>query len=165
MRRYILQRWFETGCGATLVICQMKVEEYLKDKLPKGIAIEHYNDVAGLDVYKDVRLLILIGRTAPGPKAMETLAGALSGKQPKLVKPGPDGYTGYPRIKHGIKLQDGSGRATYGDQHPDAFTEAIRWQVHEGELLQAIGRARAINRTPENPLDIDLLLIPTCRSR
>ena len=157
MRRYILQRWFETGCGATLVICQMKVEEYLKDKLPKGIAIEHYNDVAGLDVYKDVRLLILIGRTAPGPKAMETLAGALSGKQPKLVKPGPDGYTGYPRIKHGIKLQDGSGRATYGDQHPDAFTEAIRWQVHEGELLQAIGRARAINRTPENPLDIDLL--------
>jgi Bifunctional DNA primase/polymerase, N-terminal/Primase C terminal 2 (PriCT-2) len=157
VRRYILQRWFETGCKPSLVICQMKVEEYLKDKLPKEIAIEHYNDVAGLDIYKDVRLLILIGRTAPGPRAMEIMAGALSGKQPKLTRPGPDGYTGYPRIKQGIRVQDGSGRSTRNDQHPDAFVEGVRWLVHEGELLQAMGRGRGINRTDDNPLDIDLM--------
>jgi hypothetical protein len=33
--------------------------------------------------------------------------------------------------------------------------------VHEGELMQAVGRARGVNRTRATPLDIDLLL-DTC---
>ena len=46
---------------------------------------------------------------------------------------------------------------TIGDQHPDAEAEAVRSQVHEAELLQAFGRARALNRTADMPLDADLL--------
>ena len=69
LRRYILKRSMELGGAPALVVCQQKLEEYLKQmKLPDNIKVEHYNDISGLDDYKDVRLLILIGRTAPGPR-------------------------------------------------------------------------------------------------
>jgi hypothetical protein len=157
MRRHILQRWIETGRGATLVICQQKVEEWLRGRLPGAIELAHYNDIAGLDEFKWVRLLILIGRTAPGPRAMEALAGALSGAQPTLAADGPNGFAWYDRIKQGIRLRDDRGIRTFGDRHPDSFVEMVRWQIHEGELIQALGRARGVNRTAATPLDVDLL--------
>jgi putative DNA primase/helicase len=159
---YIFKRWMETGRQSTLVICQQKVEDWLREHgVPKDTKIAHYNDIAGLDDFKDVRLLLLIGRTAPGPRAMESLAGALTGALPTIVPDEPKGFTWYPPVKRGIALRDGFGIATTGDQHPDAMVEAIRWQVHEAQLMQAIGRGRAVNRTAATPLDIDLLF-DTC---
>ena len=156
LRRYILRRWLETGRAATLVIAQEKVEKWLKlEGLPDDITVEHFNDISGIDHFKDVRLLILAGRTAPGTEAMEALAGTLSGVSPTSVSGA--GFKWYDRVERGIRLADGSGIATVGDRHPDAFVEGVRWQVHEGELIQAFGRARGVNRTAETPLDIDML--------
>ncbi len=158
VRRYVLQRWMETGRQPTLVICQMKVDEWLACcGLPQGITVEHYNDVSGIDDYRDVRLLVLVGRTAPGPGAIETMAAALSGAQPVACSSADGRFAWYPRVKRGIRLADGRGIETQGDRHPDDFVEAVRWQVHEAELMQAIGRARGINRTALTPLDVDLL--------
>ena len=145
VRRYILQRWIETGRGPTLVICQQKVEEYLRQcGLPANITLAHYNNIAGLDDFKEVRLKILIGRTAPGPQAMEALAAALSGsaaarrrwrraERLRLVSTG---------SRAASACATGAGSGHRGDQHPDPFVEMIRWQVHEGELMQAFGRGR-----------------------
>jgi hypothetical protein len=158
VRRYVLQRWIETGRQSTLVICQKKVDEWLVGSgLPKGIAVEHYNDIAGLDDYRGVRLLVAVGRTAPGPTAVETMAAALSGVQPVACTSVGGGFAWYPQVKRGIRRSDGTGIETKGDRHPDDFVEAVRWQINEGELVQAIGRARGINRTAKTPLDIDLL--------
>ena len=88
IRRYVLKRWIELGCMSTLVVCQMKVEAELKKRgLPDGITVAHYNDIAGIDDWRDVRLLILVGRTAPGPDKMEEIAGALSGARPMKSRP------------------------------------------------------------------------------
>jgi hypothetical protein len=54
-------------------------------------------------------------------------------------------------------LRDGRGIKIAADEHPDRFVESVRWLTHEAELIQAIGRARAVNRTDETPVDIDLL--------
>ena len=54
-------------------------------------------------------------------------------------------------------MRTGSGIATKGDLHPDPDVEAVRWQIHEAELVQALGRGRGVNRTAVNPLDVDLL--------
>ena len=144
------------------MICQQKVEDWLRQcGLPANITLAHYNDIAGLDDFKAVRLAMLIGRTAPGPRAMEALAAALSGRQPIEATAGPGGFVWYERVTRGIRLRDGRGIKTSGDQHPDPFVEMIRWQVHEGELMQALGRARGVNRTAATPLDIDLLF-DTC---
>ena len=58
-------------------------------------------------------------------------------------------------------MRTGSGIATKGDLHPDPDVEAVRWQIHEAELVQALGRARGVSRTTVNPLNADLLF-DTC---
>ena len=142
MRRYILQRWIETGRQATLVICQQKVENWLCGSAGcrRTSRWRTTTTSPGDDDFKAVRLAILIGRTAPGPRAMEALAAALSGRQPVEATARADGFVWYDRVTRGIRLRDGRGIRTSGDQHPDPFVEMIRWQVHEGELMQAVGR-------------------------
>ena len=162
VRRHILERYLAFGRQRMLVICQMKLEEWLKTRgLPPNIVVEHFNDITGLDDYRDVRLMLLIGRTAPGPQAMEALSAALTGKCPVSASAGNSGFHWYNDIKRGIRLRNGSSVTTWGDQHPDPDVEAIRWLICEGELVQAFGRARAINRTASTPLDADLLF-DTC---
>jgi hypothetical protein len=157
LRRYTLQRWMETGRQQTLVVCQEKVEDWLAEKLPDSITVAHFNDIAGLDDFKDARLLILAGRTQPGPEAVEALAAALTGAQPTMVAADPRGFTWYPQIERGIRMADGRGIAVDGDQHLDPAAESIRWQICEAELIQALGRGRAVNRTAASTLDVDLL--------
>jgi putative DNA primase/helicase len=161
VRRYILQRFIELGRPPTLVICQAVPEKWLRERgLPPEISLAHYNDIAGLDDYKHVRLLILVGRTQPGPAAVELLAGALTGRQSDAVGNG-GAFAWYPRVTRGIRVADGSVVAVDGDEHPDPFAELVRQQICEAQLIQAIGRGRGINRTAADPLDIDLLF-DTC---
>jgi hypothetical protein len=156
--RYILKRWVETGRGPTLVIAQKGIREALSGRLPDTIRLEHFNAIAGLDGYKDVRLLITIGRTEPKPLAVEDFAGALAGTEPARAKAAqPNGITWYDRVQRGITRKDGSAVAVECSAHADPLAEAVRWQVCEAELIQAIGRGRGVNRTPETPLDIDVL--------
>jgi hypothetical protein len=84
--RYVLRRWVELGRPSTLVIAQIEAEKRLRERLPQCIHLRHYNDVCGDDQYRGVRLLVLVGRTAPGPAGPELLAGTLTGRQP-LARP------------------------------------------------------------------------------
>ncbi len=158
LRRHILKRWIETGRQPSLVICQQKVEAWLKDRLPATIMTAHLNAISGLDHYRGVRLLIIAGRTIPDPYKVEAIAATISGVMPKSVAADADAFAWYERVKRAIRLRDGTGRNTFGDRHPDPLVEAIRWLICEGELVQAIGRGRGINRDENSPLDIDLLL-------
>jgi hypothetical protein len=70
---------------------------------------------------------------------------------------GVNGFNWYPQVRRGIRLKDGSGVAVDGDQHPDPFAESVRQLITEAELVQALGRARAVNRSLQAPLDVELL--------
>jgi putative DNA primase/helicase len=154
-----------------VVICQKEVRLWLQDAetkhkwywkvprpgiaLPEGIALEHYNAIAGLDLHKSVRLLVTIGRTLPRHEAVEAIAGALTGKQPALEAPTGRGYGKVPRA---IRMADGTSVEVLNcDQHVDETAEAIRLQICEAELVQAIGRGRGVIRTAETPLDVDIV--------
>jgi hypothetical protein len=167
VRRYVLQRWLESGRQPLLVICQKDVEAWLREAgLPDGIAVEHFNAISGLDEHKHVRSLILVGRTIPAPERVEAIAGALTGVQPVKMPPAEEGKPSpeegkpspwYDRVTRGIRMVDGTGIAVETDQHPDPMAESVRYQICEAELMQALGRARGINRTAEKPLQIDVL--------
>lgn len=158
LRRYILQRWLETDRLTMLVIAQQAYEQWLAASgMPEGIRIEHFNNIAGLDRHKDVRSLILIGRTIPRPEAVEGFAAALTGVEPTKARVQPNGTSWYDRVTRGIRRPDGTGTAVECDQHPDPTAEAVRWQICEAELVQALGRGRGVNRTAATPLDIDIL--------
>lgn len=165
MVRYIVKRWLECERGKTLVIAQQEFEtKVLKRQLPEEIGLLHFNALSGVDAFKDVRLCIIIGRTLPKSSDVESLAGILSGAKPEAADAVDDDAEDdegdalrYERVKHGIRLRDGTGRAVRVNEHPHPLCEALRWQACEGELMQAIGRPRGINRTADTALDIDLM--------
>src|SRR5262249_18415893 len=123
--RHIRERYLALNRPPTVVICQQKVEEWLKPKLPDNLAVDPSNTITGLDAYRDVRLMLLIGRTAPGPVAMETLAAALTGKCPAPAPAANNGFRWFDQTPRGIRLRDGSGIATKGDLHPDPDLHAV----------------------------------------
>jgi len=129
----------------------------LSRSVPFNIEVEWFNNVSGLDDYKDARLLIAIGRTQPGPSDIEGIAGALTGLEPFKASLKANGSAWFDKIVRGIRLKDGTGHPVDCDLHPDPMVEAIRSQICEAELIQAIGRGRGVNRTPDTPLDIDIL--------
>ena len=63
----------------------------------------------------------------------------------------------YERIVAGVRLATGAGIAVDHVRHPDPVAEALRWQACEAQLLQAIGRLRALRRTAETPFFLDLI--------
>ena len=150
---YILRRWHECRCCRTLVVAQKPYADWLREpgRLPRGVEVLHFNKLVGSDDFSDVGLEIVVGRTEPTPLSMEMDAGALSGRAPELVL-GPGNWW-YPRhdveIARGVVLRCG--------YHPDLLVEAHRWQACESGLVQAIGRARAVNRTALGRVEIDVL--------
>ena len=56
-----------------------------------------------------------------------------------------------------IRLADGRTAPLSTEFHVDPIAEAVRWSICEGELIQAVGRGRGVNRTADTVLEIDLL--------
>jgi putative DNA primase/helicase len=151
---YILQRWHACDRQPTVVIAQKKYAAWLEGRLPEGVEVEHYNDIRGDDAYKGVRLLLCIGRTLPGPEQVELYAGILTGIAPKPAT-GKGAWGG--RWYESREREIAEGVWLRVDWHPDKTAEAVRYQICEAELVQAAGRGRAVNRSKEKALDIDVL--------
>ncbi len=136
--------------GRMLAVAQKGVREALEalGPLPRNLVLAHHNAVAGRDEWGDVDGLVVLGRTAPSPGAVERMAEALTG----AAVPAISGW--YPRAPACRELDDGQELPTEADRHPDPLCEAIRWEITEGELVQIIGRGRGVNRTAAAPLDV-----------
>jgi hypothetical protein len=148
VRRYIEAR--SVGFARVLMICQLGLEDKLRELgLPPNVETAHFNNIRGRDEWNDVDLLIVIGRTQPPPEAMERQGEALFQAPVKTL--GPEYYDGV-----WVPLT-GAGRTVRADRHPDPQAEIMRWGACEAELIQAIGRVRAVNRTAKNPVQIDII--------
>ena len=142
--------------GRVLVVAQMAVEDALPGigPLPLNIETGHHNAVAGRDEWgpgpdrDGVEALIVVGRTAPSPAAVKCMAEALTGL---AIDPLPSWYE---KADAAYEMADGTFRPAETDRHPNVVAEAVRWHILEGELIQIIGRARGVNRTKDNPVDI-----------
>jgi putative DNA primase/helicase len=139
--------------GRWLVVVQKHVEDSIRarHKIPSFIDIAHHNAIAGRDEWRDVRGLIVAGRTAPPPIPVEQIAGALSGKHIEPVG------EWYPAITETITARDGSKITVEADRHPNTLAEQIRYAINETELMQIIGRARGVSRQADGPVEIMVL--------
>jgi putative DNA primase/helicase len=139
-----------------LVIGQKAAIGALRVKgLPPNVDAVHFNGLSGLDRWGGVRCLIMLGRTLPAPSTAECSAMAINGRVP--VRNPEDAGWWYPLSERRIRLANGRTIPLMVETHADPIAEAIRWSICEGELIQAIGRGRGVNRTAETPLEIDLL--------
>ena len=152
--RFIEVRAREVHPGRVFVISQFGLEiELQKLGLPENVDVRHFNDIAGENAWSNVALLIVIGRTEARPEDVEAEARALFGAD--VTELPPHGW--YPPAKRGVLMRDGGVAAFNSPCHPDPRAEALRWSICEAGLMQAIGRGRAVNRTADNPLQIDIL--------
>lgn len=113
-----------------------------------NVEVAHFNAVAGLDCYRDVAMLISIGRPLPSSIELEALAGAYFDNAPAGR---------YRRARAGIRMRGGSVLGIDVIRHEDGMTETLRAAICDDELIQVIGRGRGINRTPDNPLEVHVL--------
>jgi len=158
VRRFIWVRANDVAPGRVLVVCQKGLELALRNgPLPRTVDIAHFNAITGLNAWKDVAVVIVIGRTEPSVREVERIAGVLFGAEVREVEPDEKGNIRYPWTLRGIRLRNGRGVQVRNPCHPDPRVETVRWAICEGELVQAIGRGRGVNRTDANPLRIDIL--------
>ena len=113
-----------------------------------GVSVAHFNAIAGLDAYRDVALLIVIGRPLPREADLHPMSSAFFGHEP-------DGAYGH-EIK-GVLMRDGSTRGIKVIAHEDPKAELLRAAICDDEVLQAVGRGRGVNRTAIDPLEVHIL--------
>ena len=97
-----------------------------------------------------MEVLITIGRPMPSPSSIEMSGSALTGnavtvgerkKQVRL-----------------IRLKDGTERPLHCNGYDNSDANLLCRAIAEGGVLQALGRSRAVNRTPENPVKAFVVL-------
>jgi putative DNA primase/helicase len=143
------------GGALVLLVAQKGVEDAWRaaeaGPLPSYIATAHHNAVAGRDEWRDVRAQIVVGRTLATAADAERMAEALTGTAVTISA------VRYIREEGAIVLRSGETVPTETLRHPDPMAERIRWQICEGELVQILGRCRAVARTAERPVDLLVL--------
>jgi hypothetical protein len=141
-------RWhaLRHGEGGTLVITYKAIEDAFAG-IP-NVATLHFNNLAGLDAFKDVACLIVIGRPLPSSFDLEADVGG-------YFRSRADG--GYSTEIAGIRMWDGTTRGVRVTRHRDETAEDLRAAICDDELIQAIGRGRGVNRTADTPLEVHVL--------
>jgi len=119
------------------------------------VDLANFNALRGRDVWKDAPLAVIAGRTLPSPAAVEFIAGVIAGKAIETTA-----GDWYQRQRVPVMIEGRIAGTIDRDRHPDAMAEAVRWQICEAEIMQAIGRLRGVNRTQDNPAEIVLIGCP-----
>jgi len=119
---------------------------------PPGLATLHYNAVRGQDAFGGVRCLVMISRPQLSAGDLERIAWTLTGVR---GTPAPDGKL--PMVPSGFIMRDSPAQPGEAARHPDPWVERIRFLICDTELLQGEGRGRAVRRTPEWPLTVEIL--------
>lgn len=130
----------------TLVITYKDCEAAFRN-IP-NVETAHFNAIAGLDRWKDIGLLIVIGRPLPRDDEAARLAAAFFDRPVS---------GGYGRVTTGVAMRSGGARALRVIRHGHEAAETIRAAIAEDELVQAIGRGRGVNRGDADPLEVQVL--------
>ena len=139
-----------------LVVGQKAAIDVLRSAgLPPRVEAVHFNALSGLDRWGGIGGMVVLGRTLPAPRTVELIAMALTGRAPA---PNPqDAGWWYPMVERHVRLAGARTAPLAMEEHADPIAEAVRWSICEGELIQAMGRGRGVNRNAATPLEIDLL--------
>ena len=119
----------------------------------EDVEVAHYNAIEGIDRWGAVDVVVTIGRPLPRPRDIQRMAAAITGKP--VVAGG--------MIEQGraIRLKSGVDHVLKGRVYEVPEAEMIRQAVTEAAIVQAVGRARGVNRTAGNPVEVFIVLHDT----
>jgi putative DNA primase/helicase len=148
----------------TLLITNKELEAQFEEAGP-NFECAHFNAIEGIDRWRDVACLITIGRPLPAPDAIEHMAAALTGKPISLHSLPPKRAGGRPQSmieqERAVRLKNGTNVTLTARVFESPEAELIRQAVTEAAIVQAVGRARGVNRSAANPVEIWMVLSDT----
>lgn len=147
LRRFILS--LAVRHTRVLVVTQLALEELLD--LPPNVATEHFNNLRGLDQYKHYPCAVIVGRPAPQISDLVALAEALHFDNPAVARIDPSRPQ---RPTRPLRMADGCLAHVPCESYADPHLEALREQISDAEVQQALNRLRLYDRTDTNPAEI-----------
>jgi hypothetical protein len=148
----VLHRALQYGGADVAVITYKSTRQWIERNcfVPEWLKLAHYGDVAGSNMFENVRALFEVGRPQPPPEAMARMAEALFeryvdereyvlGRGLIPIEPTKDGHNLVEVMLH---------------RHCHPKVHRLLRQAREWTLVQAEGRARAGLRDEKTPLDI-----------
>jgi putative DNA primase/helicase len=153
------------AAGRRCVVITNKNLTSFFDGAGPNIEVAHFNAIEGIDRWRNVDVLITIGRPLPSADAVEELAAALTGKPVTLPKHPPSRKGRQPQqmieVNKPVRLKSGAEWAVACRAFELPEAELIRQAVTEAAVMQAVGRARGVNRVPDNPAEVYMILHDT----
>jgi hypothetical protein len=154
------------AAGRRCVVITNKELTPLFDGAGPNIEVAHFNAIEGIDRWRDVDVLITIGRPLPSHRPVEEMAAALTGKPVSLPERPPEPPKRGPPQKmivqnRAIRLKSGAEVALACRVFELPEAELIRQAVTEAAIIQAVGRARGVNRSAANPAEVYMVLHDT----
>lgn len=133
-----------------LVTYKTAVEALEDLDLPENVMAGWFGNLRGMNNMQDVAELVVVGRPMPEEHGLARMAAALTA-QPVAGRYDLTGET--------ERLVSASGglwwRTGYASRHPDPMAQTLLESIRDGEVMQAVGRARAVNRA--EPVTVWLL--------
>lgn len=141
------------GDGGVLVVAPTEVESLLTTdwEPPANVDTLHFGHVAGFDWAKNHRAAVLVGALYPDVTTIDGLVAAMTYRDAVATpRMDPDG-TGtaekpFDIVEESIPLRDGTHHAASRLEYRSAMANALLTQIRDEQLMQALGRLRAIYR-------------------
>ena len=147
VRLALLAELLETTHGETGLICPLKVENSLNQKLNTNIRINHFGALRGDNSFAHLPCVIVASRQAQHYLIAEDIAALLTSKNIERLRPSDNKFDWYPKKQCYLKHRSGeTGWPVYNDCHPDPSAESVRASITNDNLEQAIGRSRYVRR-------------------
>lgn len=133
-----------------LVVTYKDVEADFRED---GTEAAHFGAIEGIDRWRDVDVMVTIGRPLPRPKDIERYVAALTG-EPIIVG-------GMMEAGAGISMTSGTDHLLKCRVYENSHAETVRRAVVEAAIIQAVGRVRGVRRGPHNPVEVFMVLHDT----
>lgn len=133
--------------GKRVLVITYKAIEAAFAAIP-GVETAHYNAVAGLDRWKDIALLFLVGRLLPRSDNLAELVGALFDQSVEGT---------YGSAPVDVMMENGQSSSIRAIRHSDPVAEVVRAAICDDEVMQALGRGCGISRTAKDPLEVHIM--------
>lgn len=147
VRLALLAELLETAHGETGLICPLKVENSLSQKLNTNIRINHFGALRGDNSFAHLPCVIVASRQAQHYSIAEDLAALLTSNNIERLQPSDNKFDWYPKEQCFLKHRSGeTGWPVKNDYHPDPSAESARASITNDSLEQAIGRSRYVRR-------------------
>ncbi len=109
--------------------------------LPDHIQAAHFNALRGLNTFSDADTLVIAGRPLPSPDDLRRMVAAIWGT-PCVGTIKPDSTVWRLVVVGGVIMEAETKTAT----HEDPRAQTLLSMIRDAEVMQAIGRLRAVNR-------------------